>query len=132
TSRQSGFTLVELLVVIGIIALLIAMLLPALNRARQQAVAVQCASNLRQLGTAAVLFANDHHGRMQPVSDDKWVKMNDPSRSTFAYRDLNNQNFAMDWASALIPYLGRNVPQGQTFMDLPDQQSKVFRCPADK
>lgn len=130
TSRQSGFTLVELLVVIGIIALLVAMLLPALNRARQQANAVQCASNLRQLFNASIMFARDHKDRMQPVSDDKWVKMNDSLMDTFAYRDLNNQNFTMDWASALIPYLGRNV--GQTFMDSPDRQTKVFRCPSDK
>ena len=61
---KSGFTLVELLVVIGIIAVLIGVLLPALNVARQQAQSIQCLSNMRQLGTAFVLYVNDNHGWM--------------------------------------------------------------------
>ena len=61
-TRETAFTLVELLVVIGIISVLISMLLPALNKARESAKRVTCASNLQQLGMLWHMYANDHHG----------------------------------------------------------------------
>jgi prepilin-type N-terminal cleavage/methylation domain-containing protein len=61
-SSHKGFTLVELLVVIGIIALLISILLPSLSRARETANRVKCGSNLRQLGQAMQLYANENQG----------------------------------------------------------------------
>jgi prepilin-type N-terminal cleavage/methylation domain-containing protein/prepilin-type processing-associated H-X9-DG protein len=60
--RHRGFTLVELLVVIGIIAVLVAILMPALHRARDQAQAINCRSNLRQLTLAVLMYVNENHG----------------------------------------------------------------------
>lgn len=63
-THARGFTLIELLVVISIIALLIAILLPALSSARQAAQAVVCGTVQRQIGTAKAVFANDHKDRL--------------------------------------------------------------------
>src|SRR5438045_9682184 len=89
--KKNGFTLVELLVVIGIIALLISILLPALGRARAQANSVWCQSNMRQMGTAIFMYAQAHNGRL-PLG--YWA----------GGGDLNTQG-ATDWGWLILPYL---------------------------
>src|SRR5689334_3193944 len=60
--RKRGFGIIELMILIGIIALAVAMLLPSLCRSRETANRVKCASNLRQIGQALLLYANDNKG----------------------------------------------------------------------
>lgn len=70
-SRRTGFTLVELLVVIGIIAILIAIIMPALQRARESAKAAVCLSQVHQLGLLLAAYVNDNNGWLPPQANEE-------------------------------------------------------------
>ncbi len=72
---KRGFTLLEVLVVIGVIALLIAVLLPALSRAREQAIILAVNAELKQIGLAIELYMEDHHGKHPPTREDCVLKL---------------------------------------------------------
>jgi prepilin-type N-terminal cleavage/methylation domain-containing protein/prepilin-type processing-associated H-X9-DG protein len=107
-----GFTLIELLVVIAIIAILAALLLPALARAKSKASAVQCLSQMRQIGLATTMYANENDG---------WLPRS--SHSAMAYGQL-------PWGYALVPYvIGRQFSQPDSLWT--NLFKTLYHCPKD-
>lgn len=117
-----GFSLVELLVVIGIIAALIAILMPALSMARRQARTVRCAAHLRQVGTAISMYVNDNRGWL-PIAYDKRVRRTPPAEPNAYWANLG-----MYWFEFISPYAeGRFEWCDQ--IRARRQQSVLWGCP---
>ena len=110
--NRRGFTLVELLVVIGIIALLIGILLPALSKARKQANNVKCLANLHQLGLAYAQYVVNNHGRSFPY----FGQVSDVGNVDPAY---------VMWQENLRPYTGPAAIPGR----YEDSTRSVRLCP---
>jgi prepilin-type N-terminal cleavage/methylation domain-containing protein/prepilin-type processing-associated H-X9-DG protein len=106
--HHRAFTLIELLVVIAIIAILAAMLLPALARAKESARSIQCLNQMRQLGLAVNLYADE--------SGDEFPRS---QHSAFAHGQLA-------WGRALAPQLGSDTSRWTNLL------RTVYRCPSDR
>lgn len=108
-SKRRGFTLTELLVVIGIIAILISILMPALGRVRQNAQSVNCLSNLRELGYATAMYVNEHKGCV-------------PYPTT-------TQGEGCLWFNVVDPYLAARVRLGRTGVASDRSYQDYKQCP---
>lgn len=124
TNSRKGFTLVELLVVISIIALLISLLLPSLAKARKEAVSTVCLSNLRELGQATLEYSDSNRGAVIPYGWDF---------PFYGTTGADAAQYNMGWTRLLAPYLaGSRVPYlpGTQEYSEPRSVLAIMTCPA--
>jgi prepilin-type N-terminal cleavage/methylation domain-containing protein/prepilin-type processing-associated H-X9-DG protein len=117
--RRRGFTLVELLVVIGIIALLISILLPALSKAKEASRLAKCLSNLRQLGMASASYTAENKGYLVPAD------VLDPALAS----EPNGRVWSDTWATILVGLKYLQYPSNVDPVK-PPPDDNVFHCPS--
>jgi prepilin-type N-terminal cleavage/methylation domain-containing protein/prepilin-type processing-associated H-X9-DG protein len=142
-STSKGFTLVELLVVIGIIALLVSMLLPALSKARASANTLVCETNLRQITTAMIMYAQQNNGAiignqftssyfLFPGPGPTWTALG--SSGQYSTKNYPTLMGCFDWVSPTAAVMGLPFEQGASAQNrynriLQLTQYPLFRCP---
>ena len=130
-SARRAFTLVELLVVIGIIALLISILLPTLNQARRAAKSVVCLSNIRSISQGMQLYANAYNGAIPGSAWTSGRHLFEPGRSDYNCPTVSHIN---DWQSPIGKMLGLDFNEGPYIADRRERFAQLmdfdgFHCP---